>query len=85
MQLYLVCWCTPLIPTLRRQRQVDLCEFAASLVYRESSRPAYIVRHHTTPNPTPTPINSSSSNSKSASKIDGYLLGIHQKNIEVWT
>ena len=28
----------PLIPTLRRQRQADLCEFEASLVYRESSR-----------------------------------------------
>ena len=24
---------------LRRQRQVDLCEFEVSLVYRESSRP----------------------------------------------
>ena len=28
----------PLIPTLRRQRHVDLCEFKASLVYRASSR-----------------------------------------------
>ena len=30
----------PLIPALRRQRQrqVDLCEFEASLVYRVSSR-----------------------------------------------
>ena len=27
-----------LIPALRRQRQVDLCEFEASLVYRVSSR-----------------------------------------------
>ena len=27
-------WCTPLIPALRRQGQVDLCEFEASLVYR---------------------------------------------------
>ena len=32
-------WCLmPLIPALRRQRQVDLCEFEASLVYRASSR-----------------------------------------------
>ena len=31
-------WHTPLIPTLRRQRQADLCEFEASLVYRVSSR-----------------------------------------------
>ena len=27
-----------LIPTLRRHRQVDLCEFEASLVYKASSR-----------------------------------------------
>lgn len=28
----------PLIPVLRRQRQVDLREFEATLVYRDSSR-----------------------------------------------
>ena len=28
----------PLIPALERQRQTDLCEFKASLVYRVSSR-----------------------------------------------
>ena len=35
-------WCMPLIPALRRQkqRQMDLCEFEASLVYRVSSRKA---------------------------------------------
>ena len=27
-------WCTPLIPALRRQGQVNLREFEASLVYR---------------------------------------------------
>jgi hypothetical protein len=32
--------CTPLIPALRRQRQVDLCEFEASLVYKVSTRTA---------------------------------------------
>jgi hypothetical protein len=32
--------CTPLIPALRRQRQVELYEFEASLVYTESSRTA---------------------------------------------
>ena len=33
-------WHTALIPTLGRQRQVDLCEFKDNLVYRESSRTA---------------------------------------------
>ena len=28
------CWPMPLIPALRRQRQADVCEFEASLVYR---------------------------------------------------
>jgi hypothetical protein len=31
------------IPKLRRQRQVDLCKFKASLVYRASSRIAKAV------------------------------------------
>ena len=30
-------WHTPLIPAFRRQRQADLCEFKASLVYKVSS------------------------------------------------
>jgi hypothetical protein len=33
-------WHTSLIPALRRQRQADLYEFKASLVYRVSSRTA---------------------------------------------
>ena len=33
-----------LIPALRRQRQEDLCEFKASLVYRASSSTARIVK-----------------------------------------
>ena len=33
----------PLIPALRRQRQVNLCEFKASLVYRASFRTARTV------------------------------------------
>jgi hypothetical protein len=33
-------WRTPLIPALGRQRQADLCEFEASLVYRVSFRTA---------------------------------------------
>jgi hypothetical protein len=33
-------WCTPLISSLRRQRQADLCECEASLVFRVSSRTA---------------------------------------------
>ena len=31
----------PLIPALGKQRQADLCEFEASLVYRTSSRTGY--------------------------------------------
>ena len=33
-------WCIPLIPALSRQRQEDLCEFKANLVYTVSSRTA---------------------------------------------
>jgi hypothetical protein len=33
-------WRTPLIPALWKQRQADLCEFEASLIYRVSSRTA---------------------------------------------
>ena len=33
-------WCTSLIPALRRQRQMDLCEFKTNLVNRASSRTA---------------------------------------------
>jgi hypothetical protein len=32
--------CTPLIPAFRKQKQADLWEFQASLVYRASSRTA---------------------------------------------
>ena len=32
----------PLIPALGRQKQVDLCEFEVSLVYRASSRTAEV-------------------------------------------
>ena len=35
-------WCTPLVPVLGRQRQVDL-ELEASLVYRVSARTAKAV------------------------------------------
>ena len=37
------CWHTLLSPALGRQRQMDLCEFKANLVYRESSRTARVV------------------------------------------
>ena len=36
----------PLFPALRRQRQVDLFEFEASLVYRASSRTARTTQRH---------------------------------------
>lgn len=35
---------TSLIPVLWRQRQVDICEFQASLVYLSSSRPARAIK-----------------------------------------
>jgi hypothetical protein len=34
----------PLIQALRRQRQADLCEFKASLVYKVSSRTARVTQ-----------------------------------------
>lgn len=34
----------PLIPVLRRQREVGLCELGASLVYRVSSRAGRVQR-----------------------------------------
>jgi hypothetical protein len=36
----------PLIPAFRRERQADLCEFEANLVYRGSSRTAKIIRRN---------------------------------------
>ena len=36
----------PLIPALRRLKQVDLCEFKASLVYRVSSRTARAIQRN---------------------------------------
>ena len=36
----IVMWSMPVIPALGRKRQVDLCEFEASLVYNVSSRTA---------------------------------------------
>ena len=35
-----VWWLRPLTPELRRQRQVNLCEFQVSKVYTVSSKPA---------------------------------------------
>ena len=37
-------WHRPLIPALGGQRQVDLCESEASLIYIERSSQGYIVR-----------------------------------------
>jgi hypothetical protein len=34
----------PLIPALGKQRQADLCEFKASLVYRADSRTARAIQ-----------------------------------------
>jgi hypothetical protein len=35
-------WNTPLIPALKKQWQVPLCEFKATLVYRASSMSARV-------------------------------------------
>jgi hypothetical protein len=40
-------WHGTLIPAPRRQRQVDLCKFKASLVYRVSSRTAKGIHRET--------------------------------------
>jgi hypothetical protein len=37
----------PLIPALGRQRQEDLCEFEANLIYRASSRTARATQRKT--------------------------------------
>jgi hypothetical protein len=40
-------WChTPSIPAFRRQRQENLCEFKASLIYRVSSKPCLEKTNH---------------------------------------
>ena len=43
-----VWWHMPLIPALWSQRQVDLKEFEASLVYTVSSKPARATQHSET-------------------------------------
>jgi hypothetical protein len=42
----------PLIPVLGRQRQTDLCEFKASLIYRLSSRIARATQRNPVSNKT---------------------------------
>jgi hypothetical protein len=37
-------WCMPLIPALNRQRQVDLFEFKARLIYRASFRTSRVTQ-----------------------------------------
>ena len=49
-----VWWCTPLIPALGRQKQVDLCEFKARLVYMEfQDSQGYTEKHTHTHTHTP--------------------------------
>lgn len=48
-----VWWCMPLIPEFGRQRQVDLWEFEASLVYILSFRPARLHNEMFSQNPKP--------------------------------
>lgn len=39
-------WFTPLMPALRRKRQVELCEFKANLVYIVNSREARVTQKY---------------------------------------
>jgi hypothetical protein len=48
-------WHMPFIPALGRQRQVDLYEFEASLVYRTSSWSARATKKNPVSKPPPTP------------------------------
>ena len=69
-------WCrTPVIPALGRQKQMDLCEFEASLVYIVSSRTAkatYIVRP---PSPKPK-TKPTKQTGKGRDSVAGYLPGM---------
>jgi hypothetical protein len=64
-------WHMPLIPALRRQRQVDLCDFETSLVYKSSSRTVRVVTQR---NPVSETI-STIINNKKLLTIVGLLLG----------
>ena len=44
--LFIMWWYTPLIPAPRKQRQADIYEFKASLVYTASSRTARATRRN---------------------------------------
>ena len=46
-------WHIPLIPALGSQKQVDLCEFKASLIYRTSSRISRITQRNSVSKHTP--------------------------------
>jgi hypothetical protein len=40
-------WCTPLMPAMGRQKQMDLCEFKVILVCRVSSKTARVIDRET--------------------------------------
>jgi hypothetical protein len=62
LSLAWLCWRTPLILTLERQRQEDLWEFKASLAYRLSSRTAKATQKNPVWNPFPTNNNNNKKN-----------------------
>jgi hypothetical protein len=61
----------PLIPALKRQRQVKLCEFKANLIYSSSSRTVKDIQRN--------PVSSKQTNKQTKpkfTKYDFYLCGI---------
>jgi hypothetical protein len=66
-----VWWLTPLILALGKQRQVDLCEFKASVIYRVSSRTARDKQRN--------PI------SKKKKKINKIKWRVSKKGTQLWT
>jgi hypothetical protein len=62
-------WCTPLILVLGRQRQVNLCELKARLVYTESSsQPGLNTETFSQKTKNKKPNNNNSPNSKQTTK-----------------
>ena len=74
----------PLIPALGRQRQMDLCEFKASLVYKVSSKTARTVSQR---NPVSKNNSNNNNNKKWASeRLSGerYVVSSQKPKFDSW-